>query len=368
VLGQDLIDAADLVKAAIGRGSSRSLPVLACVHVELGEPGLTLRCTDLEQEMRVTVPAAGAEWGAVVVNAERFAAVAKAAGAGVQLTATVSTLMVNGAGGRFSLPTMAADDYPQASPELGDPLCTLDNEVLLTAIQQVAYAMSQDESRGPQLAAVRGRFTGGRLELAATDGHRLTVTTVPVEGEAPEGREVLIGRDVVRSMQALLKRKGPVRWFHKDSFVRIELGGATLTARTVEGAFPNVVGVIAGPQQQPVRLSIDVEAFKEALGRVTAIGGSSTMPVAIQATPDGGSGRVTLLAQDPDAGEAEVELLATHDAAPFKIGLNSKYLSQYLSACEVGTVALRMATTEGLTPVLFEGDGLPLAVIMPMRL
>src|SRR5262249_56385813 len=74
---------------------------------------------------------------------------------------------------RFSLPTMAVEDYPSL-PALPEETGVISAELFTEAIGQVAIAAGRDDTL-PMLTGIRVEISGETVVLAATDRVRLAV-------------------------------------------------------------------------------------------------------------------------------------------------------------------------------------------------
>ena len=74
---------------------------------------------------------------------------------------------------RFSLPTMAVEDYPTL-PALPDETGVISSDLFAEAIGQVAVAAGRDDTL-PMLTGIRVEISGEKVVLAATDRFRLAV-------------------------------------------------------------------------------------------------------------------------------------------------------------------------------------------------
>lgn len=124
--------------------------------------------------------------------------------------------------------------------------------------------------------------------------------------------------------------------------------------------FPNLDQVI--PRSYEKKLTMPAEGLAAAVRRVVVMTEEQTHPVVIESV----EGQLRVSARGVETGESELELgIAWPYEEPLKIGLNSRYLLQYLGSVEGGSVT--MGFKDGVSPMLLGGDGQPVSVIMPMR-
>lgn len=165
------------------------LLILANVRIATVRGRLVLTATDLHQVISVTVGAKVECEGAVTVPYAALAAHVKALPpVTIALTETESASVTRGnrtipgrleiLGGRneTSFPTWAAEDYPRIAPADGPPI--LFAQRFAEALAYVLPCVSRDDGH-PVLAGVSLQWDGAAITLAAADGYRLAVRTVP---------------------------------------------------------------------------------------------------------------------------------------------------------------------------------------------
>jgi DNA polymerase-3 subunit beta len=121
----------------------------------------------------------------------------------VVLESNQNKLLFKGGKSRFSLQTMAAEDFPlvQESAQFG-PAFSLPQRTLKELLQQVSFAMAVHDIRyypnGILFVA-----DGKQLSLVATDGHRLAFASSTLDNEVPR-QEVIDEMVLAQSGQTTL--------------------------------------------------------------------------------------------------------------------------------------------------------------------
>lgn len=192
-------------------------------------------------------------------------------GAGPVTLAKHNTLqgvtITQGAGSRTVLGGRPVD-YPEPM-SAGDMVATFDLDT--RALSFVAPAMSTEATRyylnGAYFHVTKDTADKGkaRLKIVATDGHRLQVWSAPY----PEGAEPLPGSIVRReTVLALLtlRHLGPIRVAFSLSHSMATAGNVTMTARHIDGSFPDYPRVI--PLKNPGRIQIDSRAWGDAIAPI----------------------------------------------------------------------------------------------------
>lgn len=369
VEGQALAEMAGLVRHAIAR--KPSLPVLGAVLLEAGAEGW-LRCvaTDLERRIEAEVPAAVEAAGRAAPEGMRFVAVARELGAAgpVELGARGARLELRGGGGRFLLPALPTEELPGPPALETVAHARLSAEALVLALRRAAPAMARDGARPALCAASISASVGGReLVVEATDGHRLVVAPVPVEelrGRWPE--RALVPGDAVAALTGLRWRARPVELAVGGGWLEARQEGLRVAVRLVEGGYPQTAALLAMTRQYAATTTLETEPLRTALRRVALVAEERVVAVEVRL----GDGRAQLRVAGERGGEAEAELPCAWAEAPVRVGVNARYLLDFLG--QVRTPTVRLGLRGALDPLrwLAAEDGEPVVeyLVMPMRL
>jgi DNA polymerase-3 subunit beta len=345
-------------------GARSAMPILANVLLRTDDGHIELIATNLEIGLRDRVEADVQGGGEACVSARKLyevvkelpeAPIAVSADGPDRVTLKVgrSTAQILG---------MPTDEFP-ALPEIekGEGL-TLDGPVLRTVLSQTAFAISTDITRQTLGGVLFNHDGAGNLEVVATDGHRLAVRRVTVEGEAAAFREI-VPRKAVGEIRRLLEESDePVALTFAGKHAALTRGPLTLVTRLIEGRYPEYQRAIPGTCKNLV--VVDRDLLAHACRRVAVLANEKTNGVELDVAP----GQLTIATQNPDMGEAREEVPIQLDGEGTKIGFNARYLLDLLGV--MATEQIHIEMNDGKSPSLFsEGEGSDYrCVLMPMRL
>jgi DNA polymerase-3 subunit beta len=258
--------------------------------------------------------------------------------------------------------TLAACDFPRLPEAEGQPV-TVAAGPLSEGLRQVVPAASRDDAR-PILTGVLVASTGQGVRLVATDSYRLAVRDLPGVTLLPEGQKVLVGAKGLGELQRLLA-DGDVEVYLGERYVTFRLASGTteLTARLIEGDFPNYEQLV--PSGYPNRLTVDREAFAHAVERVSLVGGTSrdSAPIRLAMSSDG----LELSATAQDVGQSFEPVEAKFEGTDVTVAFNSRFLLDGVEAA--GASEITIETIDPLKPaVLRGGDADFLYLLMPVRI
>lgn len=346
-----------------------TIPILGNIRLALRRNTLTLTATDLDIEARATLdaPDAAGEDETTVPAARLHDIVRKISADRIRLTWPVGGAQVTITGGRarFALQALPATDFPDLDASGATHEFTLPAATLANLFDDVAFAISTEETRyylnGIYLHVVTGE-SGPTLRAVATDGHRLARADMP----APQGADGMPGIIVPRKTAAEIARlalgsDGPAEIAVSPTKIRVTIGATRYLSKLIDGNFPDYARVI--PTNNDKTAIVEREALAAAASRVATI--SSERGRAVKLSFRNAS--LKLSVTNPDAGEAVDEIDADYASAPLEIGFNAVYLAELLNHIAAETVRIEMA--ESGSPTLFRAasNNERLIVLMPMR-
>ncbi|MCI8819487.1 MAG: DNA polymerase III subunit beta, partial [Oscillibacter sp.] len=159
-----------------------TIPALEGLLLHAGEEGITVSGYNMQTGIRAKVSAGVEETGDIVLNARLFGdIIRRMADDMVTFTAGEKQQVRLCCGDAdFEIPGLSAADYPDL-PEVEDEYAvSLQRKVLRSMIEEVAFAVSTNESRPVHTGALFEIAEGG-LTMAAVDGFRLAVRKEPLE-------------------------------------------------------------------------------------------------------------------------------------------------------------------------------------------
>jgi DNA polymerase-3 subunit beta len=340
----------------------QTLPILANILLEGDDDSVRVIATDLEVGARVTLPARVARKGAVTVSARKLAEIVK------ELPASALTLRVgdNAAVGircggvSYRLVGLPPDDFPPVVPGSPAAWIPIEARALREMLQQTSFAISHDENRYA-LNGVLFSIQDKQVRLVATDGHRLAVS---VRGLAERADPVtgIVPRKAVTELMRVLGSSEDVQVAITENQFVLQMPNFVLTARLIEGQFPNYEAVM--PKGHPGKLLVSRATLQGALRRVAVIAEERNKPVRMTLTP----ASLKISASSQETGEAEEAIDVDYAGQEVVMGFNSRYLLDALGALDKDPVAFEFK--DGLSPGVVksvEDEGY-CCVIMPMRI
>ena len=354
------------VLGLVGRAVSTrgSVQILGGLLLRVDEAKVLVAATDMEMSLRVHAEATVEGGGSVVVPGRLLVDIVRLLPAGdvtLEYDAEERTLQITCASASYRLNTYRAEDYPRL-PDVGsDSLVTVSRQALLETIARVSRAASRDESR-PVLTGILVRLAGPSLVMAATDSYRLAVKETRLEQDVGRELEAIVPAralgELARIAQAS-EAEGVAIGVQENQIVFV-VDGVVLTARLIDGQFPNYRQLKPEGFEVEVRLSRD-----EILDAVRRVGVMAQRNAPLRMRFE--EGELVVQAQAQDIGEARESLPISYTGDVMEIGFNPDFLREGFESVPEQEVRMKLITP--LRPGLITGEGDDFwYLIMPIRL
>ena len=365
VISRDaLLKPLNLVAGVVER--RQTLPILSNVLLELEGNQLSLTGTDLEVELvgRVTLEETPEAGGAITVPARKLADICKSLPdqSQIEFKQEDDRVVVRCGRSRFSLSTLAANEFPNIDESAGSHDFAIKQGDLKRLIDRTAFAMAQQDVRY-YLNGMLWEVKADELKVVATDGHRLALCALAVSIPDAETTQVILPRKGVTELSRLLLAENEdVRLMIGSNHVRAITADFTFTSKLVDGKFPDYNRVLPKGSNKSVLGSRDV--LRQAFSRASILSNEKYRGVRLLLSDE----TLQIVANNPEQEEAEETVSVDYHGESLEIGFNVSYLLDVLSVLsgEQVKISLSDANSSALLEESEEGDST--YVVMPMRL
>nr|WP_325242788.1 DNA polymerase III subunit beta [uncultured Oscillibacter sp.] len=342
-----------------------SIPALEGLLLQAVNEGLTVSGYNMQTGIRAKVSAGVEEPGELVLNARLFGDIIRRMPDDTVTFTTNEKLQVRLLCGDadFEIPGLSAADYPDL-PEVEDEYAvSIQRKVLRAMIEEVAFAVSTNESRPVHTGALF-EIGEGVLTMAAVDGFRLAVRKEPLEKLEGGAFSFVAPGSALNEVKGIC---GDVEDLAEITLgkrhILFTVGGVELICRRLEGEFLDYRNAI--PKQNPIAVTVEAKALMESIDRVSVvISDKLKSPVRCRFE----EGRVLLSAKTGN-GEARDVCRLEGDGEGLEIGFNNRYLMEALRFAPADAVRIELNT--GVSPAILaptDGKDRFLYMVLPVRL
>ncbi len=286
----------------------------------------------------------------------------------VQIVEREKTVEIITETGDFKILKSDPDDFPQLPEFQSTSGAKLSAELLNTVIEKTAFAASTDETRyqlNGVFMKIKNIDNKTFLECVATDSHRLSLASYPVENSLSAFEDgVIIPRKGILEMKKILKEMGEDIYIHVDSGILAVSGDEiTFTMRLVEGQFPDYESVL--PRDFSIIYQIEREKLRRAVRRV--------MPLAYQKMPQVSlrfkENEVVVASASPDAGEGEEHVpVERRSGRDIEVVFNANYVEDAIDAFDASSILFKGNDEQSAWLIQSDDEPAVTQVIMPMRI
>jgi len=352
------------LQAVIGVVERRqTMPILANVLLVAKNGEVSITATDLEVELVATAEIAVEQDGEVTVPGRKLLDICRALpeSAEVVLSLGGEKLSIRSGRSKFSLTTLPASDFPTVEQISGSRGIDIGQAELVKLLEKTHFSMAQQDVR----YYLNGLLieTGKKsVRAVATDGHRLALCEVELEGAGNEEQQVIVPRKGVLELQRLLSGEGDVTLELGSNHMRVQLEGIRFTSKLIDGRFPEYDRVI--PKEADNELTADREMLRAALQRTAILSNEKYRGIRLIIRDNG----MVLQAHNPEQEEAEEEIEVSYQGEDIEIGFNVNYLLDALGAIESTDVTVSIVDGNSSCLLREPGKNDCKYVVMPMRL
>jgi DNA polymerase III subunit beta len=354
-----------------------TIPILSNVLLKAADGRLQIAATDLDVTIlsscaaRVTTP------GGVTIEAKRLFDIVRSLpddDVHMNLQENNSVLVESGTA-KFRLLGLPAEDYPTLPSVDVKESYTIPLDELKTMVAKVKFAITHEETRF-QLNGALLKVQPSKLEMVATDGHRMALINFP-QGSGGNGSSAKKATDLTilvprKALEEILRletsdEEGNVRFGVSENHLFFEAGDRRLLARMIDVNFPNYMEVISRDNDR--RVMVDRERLLSTIRRISLVANERTRAVRFDFAP----GKLTVSSTNPELGDARETVPIDYAGNPFFVGLNAAYVTDFLSAVDTPSVSLELKdeNSQCIGRPSAPSEDLPyeyLYVVMPMRL
>jgi DNA polymerase-3 subunit beta len=327
-------------------GKKETLPTLSCLRIEVVGKHATIRATNLEAGVEVSIPCDVEEKGVVAVPAVVLSQTLRSIG-GEKITLVVDegNLVVESKGTKTVIKAISHEEFPDLSMTSSGKGVSVSREDLIRCIQSVSYAASPSMIR-PELGSVYISIREGGMVCVATDSFRLAEKVIGSDGRNIV--EILIPLKHALELHHILERlaDNEVKLSAEESQLVVVAEGVRFVSRVVDGTFPNYKEII--PKKSSTEATILKNDLAETLKKARVFSGND-QHIGFHVYPK--KKVLSVTARSADVGEMSDSIDAALSGDDLDINFHIGYLADCLPTIESDSVTLG-----------FSGPGKPLII------
>jgi DNA polymerase-3 subunit beta len=310
-----------VARVANSRGT---LPILANVLIKTSNNRLNISATNLDIAITHYIGAKVSEEGSITVPARLMQDFVSSLPDGVvELDLKDTKLHVTTDQYKSIVNGIIADDFPSMPAIAEGKNWKVDTQVFKKALQQVAFAASNDETR-PVLTGILIQVINSKLFMASTDSYRLAEKEL---GSNKSDIQLLIPASAMQDLLRILgEQDGEINITNDDQQALFKVGDVELVTRLLDGKYPDYRKLI------PEKFATTATLKRADLVNVTKVSSlfarESAGSVTLEVSEEDQKLSIRSVASQLGENTANAEAKVSGDGS---ITLNSKYLLEALS-------------------------------------
>ena len=341
-----------------------SIPALEGLLIHADQQ-LTISGYNMQTGIRTNVFANVVEGGNIVLNARLFGDIIRRMPDDMITFTADEKMMVHVSCGDadFDILGLSAADYPDL-PEVEDEYAvSMQQKVLRSMIEEVAFAVSTNESRPVHTGALF-EIADMSLSMVAVDGFRLAFRREKLEKLEGGAFSFVAPGSALNEVEKICEDSDNLMTIIQGKrHLMFETGSTQLICRRLEGEFLDYRNAI--PRNNPISILVDTKAMLNSLDRVSVVI-SEKLKSPVHCIFD--ADRVYLSAKTGN-GEAKDICPVEGDGQGLEIGFNNRFFMDALRYAPAEKVKMELNT--GISPCIMtpvEGEENFLYMVLPVRL
>ena len=319
-------------------------PVLSNVLIETSTSDrITFIATDLSLTISNKVKAEVLKEGSITINAKKLGEIiTKLEEKPIKLITEEETnkVIIECGRSKFELIGIGAENYPKiAQEEVEDSVkIEIDKNTFSKLIKQTIYTTGQNELSSSVLGGICITISNGKIELAGTDGNRLTKTTKEIESS--EEIQFIVPtktlNEVVRISQSVSDKTIKLE-INKNNIMFI-FDNLKFSSKLIEGHYPKYQQLI--PEKYENIVVIEREELVNSIERVSTIANDRTNIIKLNFLED----TLEIVSDAPEAGCGKDIIEIDYKKDDLTIAFNYRYLLDAIKNMESKEIKMEIST------------------------
>jgi DNA polymerase III subunit beta len=340
-----------------------TLPALSGLHLSAKQNNLTIKATNLDIGISISLPVKVSEPGEVVVPAYVFSSLLSSLPSEkvVSISTNEQVLEVKTTSVDTHINVLPEEDFP-IIPEISDDKAfSLPARDLIFGLKSVLYAAASGSMK-PELSSISITHENEFLTFAATDSFRLAEKKIRVR-KIPHFKQILIPhRNATEIIRVFDKGEEEISLSIEEHQLALRSNDTYIVSRIVEGVFPDYRQVI--PKESVSNAVVLKQDLMNAL-KTSLIFSDSFNQLTLHINPL--KKQFEIESRNNTVGENRSSVDAVLEGEELSINLNYKYFTDCFQS--IATDSLNINFSGQAKPILVQpvGDTSFLYLVMPMN-
>ena len=265
--GLELSEAISVVSKAISNKTTSQ--ILEGIKMVCADDKLILTATDLEMSIEKTIRAEVYNAGETVVPGRLFGEYIRKL-TNEQILCELNEknqLKISYTDSEGCIQCMEINEFPSLKEIQKDNFFEINKEDFKTLINNVFYAVAQDDSR-PILKGILIETNQNTIKAVAVDGCRLSISNKNLVMSTADFKIIVPGKNL-NEVVKMLDNEGTVKVYIHSNNIMIDLGDTIIINRLIDGQFINYRQIV--PKDFSTVVTINREQLEDAIDRASVL-------------------------------------------------------------------------------------------------
>jgi DNA polymerase III subunit beta len=344
-------------------GKNTSLPVLSGFYLDARDNSLSIKSTNLDLGITITLPVKVIEPGIVVVPAHVVSSFVSSLSKDRNITFTSKdqVLEIKTSSTKTSVKTLPSEEFP-IIPEIGDDNAfSMPTRDFAFGLRSVIYAAAVGSIK-PELSSISITHEGDFLVFAATDSFRLAEKKIRIK-KMPHFKQILLPqKNALEIIKIFDRGEEELSLSIEEHQLALRSNGVYLTSRIIEGTFPDYRQII------PKETSTSAVVLKQDLInslKTSLIFSDAFNQLTLRLSPT--AKKFEIESRNQNLGESTHSVDSVLEGEDLSINVNHRYFTDCFQSITTDSLALNFAGQAKPILVSGVGDTSFLYLVMPMN-
>jgi DNA polymerase-3 subunit beta len=339
-----------------------TLPVLQCVLIEATETAITIKATNLELSIEVTIPGRVNEVGTIAIPASTLLqSVQYINQPEITLRVEDNVLLIESKQTNTSIKSIPSDEFPNIHHLEGEGVL-INRSLFSLGIKTTAFAASQSSIK-PELGSVYiQQKKEHSLTFVSTDSFRLMEKTVPQKGVILDHSFLVPQKNAIELARIcdLLETDPRLVVTENQCALSFQKEGVYVTSRLVSGSFPDYEQII--PKEYVTHVTLLKNDLANAFKK-TSVFLNKFLQVTLALTESS----VSISSQNNEVGHITDTVNAVIKGEELSLNFNQQYIIESLSHISDESIIMHFAGIGRPLVITGASDTTLRYLVMPMN-
>ena len=358
----------DQLEEALGKadkiaGKNITLPVLSGLYLDARQNSLSIKATNLDLGISISLPVKVSEPGIVVVPARIISSFVSSLSKdkNIGITSKNQILEIKTSATKTQIKTLPSEDFP-VIPEIDDDKAfSIPTRDFIFGIRSVIYAAAVGSIK-PELSSISITHEGEFLVFAATDSFRLAEKKIRIK-KVPHFKQILVPqKNAMEIIKIFDKGEEEISISIEEHQMALRSQNIYLTSRIIEGTFPDYRQII--PKETTSKAVLLKQDLINSL-KTSLIFSDAFNQLTLKLSPKAKNFEIE--SKNSTVGESTHAVEAVLEGEDISINVNHRYFTDCFQSITTDSISLNFSGQA--KPIIIQGVGDTsfLYLVMPMN-